>query len=135
MMPQMESGEPIREQTSSAYRGYERQQSSSQPPYGTSYRPPPPGSTLDDNLVEAIAQRMVHILNNQGSSEKIYNQSIKSDRPSSGHRLALAIVSLGLLVPIGGVLIGPLGAVGLFGFCAACLVVLLVNIVFNVVGR
>lgn len=135
MMPQMESGDPIREQPGSAYRGYEGQQNPSQPPYGTSYQPPPSGSTLDDNLVEAVAQRIVQILNNQGSSEKIYGQSGRRDRPSSGQRLALAIVSLAFLIPIAGVLFGTLGAIGLIGFCIACLVILLVNIVFNVALR
>ena len=134
-MPQMESGDPIREQPGSAYRGYEGQQSSSEPPYGTSYQPPLSSSTLDDNLVEAVAQRIVRILNNQNSNEKIFTQSSRRDRPSSGQRLALAIVSLALLVPIGGVAFGTLGAVGVPAFVAACFVVLLVNVVFNAASR
>ncbi len=134
-MHQMESGDPIREHPGSAYRGYEGGQSSFEPPYGTSYQPPSSGSTLDDNLVEAVAQRIVRILNNQNSNEKIFTQSSKHDRPSSGQRLALAIVSLVLLVPIGGVAFGTLGALGTFAFGAACLVILLVNVVFNVAGR
>ncbi len=134
MMPQMESSEPIREQPGAAYRGYEGKQSSSQPPYGTSYQPPPSGGAYDENFVEAVAQRMAHILN-QKSGEKIYTQSSKNGRPSAGQRLALAIVSIVLLVPIGGVLFGTLGPVGLVGFAIACGAILLINVVFNLTAR
>ncbi len=135
MMPQMESGDPIREQSGSAYRGYEGQQSSYEPTYRTYPPPPPPGSTFNDNLAEAIAQRVAQILNNQNSNEKVNTQAGKRDRPSAGQRLALAIVSLALLIPIGGVLIGPLGAVGLLGFFAVCLVIIAINVVFNLGSR
>jgi hypothetical protein len=134
MMPQMESGEPVREQPGSAYRGYEGQQDSSQPPYGTSYQAPPASRTYDDNFVEAVAQRIVHILN-QRSGEKIYTQSNKGEKPSAAQRLALAIVSIVLLVPIGGVLFGTLGSVGLIGFAIACGAILLINVVFNITAR
>lgn len=134
MMPQMESGDPIPEQPGSDYRGYEGPQSSYEPTYRT-YPPPPPGSTFDDNLAEAIAQRVAQILTNQNSNEKVHTQSSKRDRPSAGQRLALAIVSLALLIPIGGVTLGTLGVLGLFAFSAACLVILLVNVVFNIASH
>jgi hypothetical protein len=131
----MESGDPRREESGSTYGGYEGQQSFYEPTYRTYPPPPPSGSTFDDNLAEAIAQRVAQILSNQNSNEKVHTQTSKRDRPSAGQRLALAIVSLALLIPIGGTLVGPLGAVGLFGFSVACLVVLLVNVVFNIAFR
>ncbi len=135
MMPQMESGDPIREQSSSTYGGYQGQQNFYEPTYRTYPPPPPPGNTFDDNLTEAIAQRVAQILSSQSSNEKIYTQTSKRDRPSAGQRLALAIVSLALLVPIGSVAFEKLGVPGLFAFCAACLVILLVNVVFNITSR
>lgn len=136
MMPQSESGDSTREQSSSTYGGYQGQQNFYEPTYRTYQTPPPPPqSAFDDNLAEAIAQRVAQILNNQNSNEKAHTQAGKRDRPSAGQRLALAIVSLALLVPIAGTAFGTLHALGIIAFCAACLVILLVNIVFSIAGR
>ena len=74
----------------------------------------------------------------QGPQGKIYPRMKKKDRASAGQRLALAIVSLSLLVPILGVITGLVGDaswfVGMAAFGVAALVILIVNIVFNMNG-
>jgi hypothetical protein len=133
MMPQMESGEPM-ERPGSAYRGYEGQPGASQPPHGTSYQVPPASKTYDDNFTEAVAQRIVQILN-QKSGEKIYTQSSAGSKPSAGQRLALAIVSIVALVPLAAILFSILGPIGIIAFAIACGAIVLVNVVFNVAAR
>ena len=128
----MESGEPIREQPGFAYRGYEGQQNASEPPYGTSYQAPPASKMYDDNFTEAVAQRIVQILN-QKSGEKIYTQS--GGRSLAGQCLALAIVSIVMLVPLGAILFGILGSIGIIAFAIACLAIILVNVAFNAAAR
>ena len=129
MMPQMDADEPMREQA--RYGGYEGNQSYAQqqqygPPYDTSQQQ---GSPIDDNLVEAIAQRVTQIMG-QGSGGKIYTHS--RNAPTIGMKLALAIVSLCLLIPLAAILISGVGGIGgLIGFGGACLTVIIVNTVFG----
>lgn len=122
MMPQMDAGEPIREQPQ--YGKYEGQQ------YGTPYDSgQQQSSPIDDNLVEAVAQRVAQLMG-QGSGGKVYGRSKTS--PTTGMKLALAIVSLCLLIPLAAILISGVGGVGgLIGFGVACLTVFLVNAVFS----
>ncbi len=102
------------------YSGYEGGQQYERPqqPYGVPY---------DDNFVEALAQRVVQRMP-VGMQGKL---NIASSRPSSGQRLALAIVSLALLVPLAGILFGTLGFLGLIGFCVVCAAVVIVNYIYN----
>src|SRR5579885_2534542 len=121
MMPQMDAGEPIREQ--SRYGKYEgSQQYAQQQQYSTPYEPgQQQGSPIDDNLVEAVAQRIAQIMG-QRPGGKVYGYS--QTPPTAGMKLALAIVSLCLLIPLAAILISGVGGTGgLIGFGAACLAV------------
>lgn len=119
----MNAGEPIREQPQ--YGKYEGSQQYGTP-YGSGQQQDSP---LDDNLVEAIAQRMSQIMG-QRPGAKIYGHS--PTQPSMGMKLALAIVSLGALIALAGILIGGVGGFGgLVGFGMACLTVILVNVAFS----
>src|SRR5579883_3075854 len=93
MMPQMDAGEPMREQAQ--YGKYEGSQQQESP--------------LDDNLVEAIAQRVSQIMG-QRPGGKVYGRS-QTPAPI-GMRLALAIVSLCLLIPLAAILISGVGGYG-----------------------
>lgn len=109
MMPQMDPRE------SAGYGGYEGQQQT----YSTQT-----GQAYDDNFVEAVAQRF---------SQRISQNSgfRSSSRPDARLRLSLAIVSVVMLVPLAGIFMGTLGALGLVGFGAACAAIVLINVVFN----
>ncbi|HEU5229401.1 MAG TPA: hypothetical protein VFU49_16405 [Ktedonobacteraceae bacterium] len=129
MMPQMDAGEPMHGQAN--YGGYEGSQGyAQQQQYGTPYSTnQQPGSPVDDNLVEAVAQRVAQIVG-QGSGGKVYARS--RNAPTIGMKLALAIVSLCLLIPLAAILISGVGGIGgLIGFGGACLTVIIVNVVFN----
>ncbi len=123
MMPQMDAGEPMREQAQ--YGKYEGSQQYGTP-YGSGQQQESP---LDDNLVEAIAQRVSQIMG-QRPGGKVYGRS-QTPAPI-GMRLALAIVSLCLLIPLAAILISGVGGYGgLVGFGVACLTVIIVNIAFS----
>jgi hypothetical protein len=87
-------------------------------------------ATVDDNFVEAVAQRVVQRMP-VGVQGKLTQAS---NRPSAAQRLALAIVSLSLLVPLGGITLGILqGSLFLAAvvFGIACAAIVLVNGIFN----
>ncbi|HYK84890.1 MAG TPA: hypothetical protein VEV19_05945 [Ktedonobacteraceae bacterium] len=73
------------------------------------------------------------------SAQKVYTQApVGGDRARAGMRLALAIVSLALLVPLAGIILGIasgfgfLGPIyGLIGLGVVCVTVMVVNIAFN----
>ncbi len=97
MMPQMDSSEPIRERASSAYGRYEGQGYTQQrPPYG------PQSGPDDEDFVDSLAQRLSQHMA-QGPAGKL--QSGARQRISSGQRLALAIVSIVMLIPLAGILV------------------------------
>lgn len=132
-MPQGSSSE----QPSTAYRGYEGNQGRedyAQHPYG----PPPysapgsaPGAGYDDDYVESLAQRLSQRMA-QGPQGKIYSGPPASQRVSPGQRLALAIVSIAVLVPLAAILVaGVQGIIGLIAFVAASLAIFLINAVFS----
>ncbi|GAC1647801.1 MAG: hypothetical protein NVS4B12_15770 [Ktedonobacteraceae bacterium] len=112
------------------YDGPSQQQQYSTPPQGQSVPPP----LYDDSFMDSFAQRLSQRIA-QGPQGKIYPQGSRKDRASAGQRLALAIVSLCLLVPIGGIVTGLASSAGWFVgmavFGVAALTILLVNIVFN----
>ncbi len=113
------------------YDGPPQQQSYGTPPQGQSVPPPMYDDAFMDDFAQRLSQRMA-----QGQQGKIYPQGRRKDRASAGQRLALAIVSLSLLVPIGGIVTGLASSAGWFVgmavFGAAALVIIIVNAIFNV---
>ena len=99
------------------------------------YSTPPQSQNVppmyDDAFMDALAQRLSQRMT-QGPQGKIYPQGQYRNRASAGQRLALAIVSIAILVPILGVITGLIG--GMAAFCAAALLIILVNVVFNLNG-
>ena len=90
------------------------------PEYNQGYRGDPQDK---DQLAEAIAQRL---------RAEFHLGLQPSTHPSAGQRLALAIVSLVLLVPLVSIIFAAAGAFGgLIGLGVICLAVVLVNLVFN----
>lgn len=73
------------------------------------------------------------------SAQKVHTQApISHDRPGAGMRLALAIVSVALLVPLTAIILGIasgfgfLGPIyGLIGLGVVCITVMVVNIAFS----
>ena len=88
-----------------------------------------------DQLADAIARR----LQARGPSNFQSPVGMQFGRPTgitSGQRLALAIVSVAMLVPLSGIILPILGSVGgpftaLIGFGIVCAAILGVNIAFN----
>ncbi len=132
MMPQMEAGDP-REQPRAAYGAYSGNQDYAQQQYHPPYDQTPPGTTYDDSFVEDLAQRIAQrTTGGSGSAGKIYTQFHTDSKASAGQRLALAIVSIVMLIPIAGIFAGAIGGFGaLIGFGLACMAFVMINAVFN----
>jgi hypothetical protein len=129
MMPQMDSGQPIREVPGASYGAYEGNQNYAPPP-PPQYGQGPQSSAYDDEYVDSLAQRLSQRMA-QGPQGKIRPTGTK-ERVSAGMRLALAIVSISILVPLAAILVaGVNGSFGLIAFGAACLAIFLINAVFN----
>src|ERR1700737_4989325 len=96
MMPQMDPGQPIRE----SYGAYEGNQSYAPPP--PQYSQGPQSSAYDDEYVDSLAQRLSQRMA-QGPQGKIRPMGT-GDKVSAGMRLALAIVSISILVPLAAIL-------------------------------
>src|SRR5690349_18563323 len=100
MMPQMEANQSSPQQTSTTYGAYEGTRQSYQQQYQTEYQQP----ALDDNFVEAVAQRIAQHMH-QDTTGKVRD---KGDRLSSDQRTGIAIVSIIFsmlaLIPLGIVL-------------------------------
>src|SRR5215467_1460214 len=82
------------------------------PQYGEGYRA---GTQYNDQLADAVAQRL---------RVEFRSGSQPSRGASSGQRLALAIVSLSLLVPLLGIILGTSVFAGFFSILAVGLVCL-----------
>src|SRR5438445_3526607 len=81
------------------------------------------GPQYNDQLAEAILHRLR--LELRGGFRP-------TTTATPGQRLALAIVSLALLIPLAGIALGTLGGFGgLLGLGLVCLAIIVVNIVFN----
>ncbi|HEV2660247.1 MAG TPA: hypothetical protein VGU68_06565 [Ktedonobacteraceae bacterium] len=98
------------------------------------YASPPPqygaGQQYDDEFLDGLAQRLSQRMA-QGPREKI-QPTPSSNRVSTGMRLALAIVSVAMLVPLAGTLMAGVGGVaGLVSFIVACFAIFLINLIFN----
>ena len=132
MMSQMESGQPIREEPGASYGRYEAHQTYSVPPqYDTPYGQ---GPQYDDEYIDVLAQRLSQRMA-QRPGGKIQPTPIAGGAPW-GMRLALAIVSVVILVPLAGIFMGAVGGIGgLIGFGAACLAIFLINAVFHSAGH
>jgi hypothetical protein len=72
------------------------------------------------------------------SGHKLSSQGAGSSNVSAGMRLALAIVSLGILIPIVGIIMGTISGQGfapliggLIGLGVVCVTIMVVNIAFN----
>ena len=127
MMPQMDSGQPIQEVPGAGYGGYGGNPSYTPPPQ---YNPGPQGNAYDDEYVDSLAQRLSQRMA-QGPQGKI-QPGVRGDRISAGMRLALAIVSIVVLIPLAAILMGAVGGTpGLIAFGAVCLAIFLINAVFN----
>jgi hypothetical protein len=128
MTPQMDAGQPIREVPGAGYGAYEGNQSYAPPPQ---YNPGPQSSAYDDEYVDSLAQRLSQRMA-QGPQGKIQAAPRGGDRVSAGMRLALAIVSISVLVPLAAILMGGVGGIaGLISFGAACVAIFLINAVFS----
>ena len=129
MMPQMDSGQPIREVPGSGYGAYEGNQSYAPPPQYASGQGPQ-SSIYDDEYVDSLAQRLSQRMA-QGPQGKI-QPGKQGDHISAGMRLVLAIISVVMLIPLAAILMGGVGGTaGLISFGAVCMAIFLINAVFN----
>lgn len=128
-MPQMDPRQPIREVPGATYGAYEGNQSYAPPP-PPQYSQGPQSSAYDDEYVDLLAQRISQRMA-QGPRGKIRPTGTR-DRVSAGMRLALAIVSVVMLIPLAAILMAGVGGIaGLISFGAACVAIFLINAVFN----
>jgi hypothetical protein len=129
-MPQMESNQPIHEQPSTTYGVYEGNRGSSQQQYEAPHQQTPQGGTLDDNFVEAVAQRIAQYTN-QATTGKVH---AKGERLSADQRTAIAIVSIVLsilaIIPLG-IVLGQQGLGGLIALGIVCCTIFMVNAVVH----
>ena len=132
MMPQMDPGGTIREQRDADYGRYEGNQGYRQD-YGGGLgaSPPPQGNMYDDDFMDSFAQRLSQRMG-QGMGGKVQYQA--RSKASPGQRLALAIVSVIMLVGMAGIALGVAHdflIVGLVALGMLCVTVILINVVFN----
>ena len=114
------------------YDGPPQPQQYSIPPQGQSMPPPLYDDAFMDSFAQRLSQRMA-----QGPQGKLLPQS--KVRISAGQRLALAIVSVVMIIALLSVSTGVVstsgsGFVGLAAFGAGAVVILLINVVFNLNG-
>ncbi|MBO0779643.1 MAG: hypothetical protein J2P37_12530 [Ktedonobacteraceae bacterium] len=90
-----------------------------------------PQAAYDNNMVEAIAQRVAQLTSTGTGHDKI-RHSQQHTIPIMGMRLALAIVSVVIMIPLTAI---ALLAVGGFGgyliFGALCVFLIIINAIFN----
>lgn len=131
MMPQMNPSDARQEQQNPDYGKYEGASSYGQQQYRPSYETPPAqGSPYDDHYSDPLG---THMHAGQGPMGKIYTRS--QTPPPVGMRLALAIVSLCLLIPLAAIIFGILHASGIAPFIAVCIAFVIINGVFNSPGK
>lgn len=144
MSQQMESGNEAYQRQEPPYGRYEGTQGTQgqgTPPHVEDNwhapDPPPAGNMYDDSFMDAFAQRLSQRMA-QGPSGKVYSSQrfrVK-ERASAGQRLALAIVSVVMMVPLSGIVVGIIAAshlwlVGLLALGAICLTLIIINAIFN----
>lgn len=124
MMPQMESNGPLREQSGSTYGQYEGNRDYTQQQYEEPQRPPQ-GVTMDDDFIEAVAQRMARHLAAQGVSGKVHAPPQTYDK--NVLRIILAVISMLMLVLLAFLLVIVVGGTaGWISFCAASFAVFVI---------
>ncbi len=125
MASQME-GSQSAERPYGAYRGgsdYSQQQ------YEAPYQQSAQSGGLDDNLVEAVAQRLAQRIN-QGAAGKVGASQRRDKSIPAEQRTGIAIVSVIALVPIA-IVLGQLGLGGLIALGIVCAVIFLINALAN----
>lgn len=123
MMPQMESNEAGQGQPQ-GYEGYAPLPPSYEMPQAAPRQPFGAGKYQDDNYVEAVAQRLAQRLVQDGK----LRQSSGHGKASAGQRLALAIVSVVMLVALSSTLLQAVGGfIGLVAFMFVSVIILLIN--------
>ena len=120
------------------YDGPPQQQQYVTPPQSQQV-PPPADSMYDDNFMDAFAQRLSQRMA-QGPRGKLYPQGKSKDKASPAQKLALAIVSVVMLVPLAGICVGLIAVshlwfVGLAALGVICLTIFLINSVFVAQGK
>ena len=132
MTPQMDPGETIRERHDAGYGRYEGNQGYRQEyDGGLGANPSPQGNIYDEDFMDSFAQRLWQRMA-QGMGGKVQPQP--RSKASPGQRLALAIVSVIMLVGMAGIALGVAHdflAVGLIALGMLCFTVIVINIVFN----
>ena len=99
--------------------------------------PERPAGVYDDEFVDNLAQRIGARMG-QVQQSKVYPDT-RATTVTAGMRLALAIVSLCLLVPLAAIIFGILagslnvfgGILGVVAFVAACIAAIAVNAIFS----
>jgi hypothetical protein len=134
-MQSMDTDGPGQLHAKAPYQGYEGNQGSRQgqqqyDPFGQAGHTAQGG--IDDDFADAVAARIAQQFN-QGPGGKIYSRS-RSD-VSSGQRVAIAIVSVVMLVPLSAITLGILHGLGLLAFIVACAAIALINIAFALTTR
>jgi len=128
-MPPMETNQAGYEQPSTTYGAYEGNRESTQQQYEAPYQQPPRGGIIDDNLVEAMSQRIAQLMSQQ-STGKVYEPRSQG-RPPYGMQLALGIVSLLMVIALAGICLSSMGGVGgLASFLIGCLAIVWINLAF-----
>ena len=132
MTPQMDPGGTIREQHDASYGRYEGNQGYRQD-YGSGLgaSPPPQGNVYDDDFMDSFAQRLSQRMG-QGIGGKVQPQA--RSKASPGQRLALAIVSVIMLVGMTGIVLGithDFLVVGLIALGVLCFTVIAINAIYN----
>ena len=84
----------------------------------------------NDQLADAIARRLQAGVPGQQSFTG-FGTRPRSNTATAGQRLALAIVSVCILLPISIVLLAVLGPAGFVGLGIACATIFAINLVFN----
>ena len=110
-----------------SYGRYEGSQAYTPQAYDAPHEQPSQAGVIDDNFVEAVAQRTAQRLS-QGSMEKVGAKS--KDRLPPDQRTGIAIVSVVALVPLG-IVLGQAGFLGLIALGLICLAIFLINAVVN----
>lgn len=132
----MQTNSDPREQSYGGYQGnagYQQQQQYGTPPQGQGV--PPAGNMYDDAFIDAFSQRVAQRMT-QGPQGKLHFPTQNNSRASAGQKLALAIVSIVLLVPLAGIMVGLVAVshfwwIGLAGLGIICLTLFLINAVFD----
>lgn len=104
------------------------------PPRPVEQRPPPP--EYNEQFIEFLAQRLMPRLMPEILYHVRMSQPMRSRNRPFGMSLALAIVSLALMVPLSAIVLGVLTTTGgivpaLIGITLVGLVMVLINVLFN----